>query len=113
MGHDDPSLGGLAAAGHDRRPARLVHVEAVAHHGRLNRKIEPGAAEPQHLLDVRVLEEQLARQLVVLLVERPAGDQYPYFHQRNSACSAAVFSSAYSACSPPVFSSPYSPSSPP
>ena len=58
-----------------RRAAGVVEVQAVDHHHRLDRDVEPAAAAAEHLADVRVAEEQPAGQLVVLLVERAAGDQ--------------------------------------
>ena len=69
---------GCRAARHDRRPARVVHVEAVDHHRGLDPTRRRAAPEPQHLRHVRVAEEQPPGQLVVLLVERAAGDEDAY-----------------------------------
>ena len=75
VGDDDRPLRARAAALDDRRAAGVVHVEAVDHHHGLDRDVQPRPPEPQHLADVRVAEEQPAGQLVVLLVERAAGDE--------------------------------------
>ena len=75
VGDDDRSLRAGAAPFDDARPAGVVHVQAVDHHHGLDRDVEPRSPEPQHLADVGVAEEQPAGQLVVLLVERAAGDQ--------------------------------------
>ena len=75
VGDDDAGFRRIAAAPDDVGAAALVEVEAVDHHHGLDRDVEPAPAALQHLLDVRVLEEETAGELVVLLVERAAGHE--------------------------------------
>ena len=53
----------------------VVEVEAVDHHRRVEPDVDATAPEPKHLRHVRVAKEQTAGELVVLLVERAAGDE--------------------------------------
>src|SRR6185436_14145594 len=77
---DEAGFRRIAAATDDVGAAALVEVEAVDHHYGLDRHVDPAPAAIQHLLDVRVLEKETAGELVVLLVERAAGHQYPDRH---------------------------------
>ena len=51
------------------------HVQAVDHHEGLDGDLEAAAAEAEHVVEVGALEEQLAGELVVFLVEGAAGDE--------------------------------------
>ena len=73
----DPRLGRPPALVDDARAVGGGHLEAVDHHQRGDRHVDARSPEPQHLGQMRVLEEQRAVQLVVLLVERAAGDEDP------------------------------------
>lgn len=75
VGDDNPGLRrGFAMAGDD--PAVVAgHLKAVDHHQGAHVHIQQAAPEPQHLGQVRILEEELARKLVVLLVKSSAGDK--------------------------------------
>ena len=71
--------GGAALLG-DQFAVFVGHVEAVDHHQRAN--VHPHATTTQlkHLLEVGVLEVEFSRKLVVFLVERAAGYEYPDIH---------------------------------
>ena len=64
-----------AAALDDPSASGVVELQAVDHHHRLDGDVEPAAAAAEHLLHVGVTEEEPAGELVVLLVERAAGDE--------------------------------------
>jgi len=51
------------------------HVERIDHHQGPDLDLEARPPQPEHLGDVRVLEEEVSGELVVLLVERPPGDE--------------------------------------
>ena len=59
----------------DQPPVVAGHLKAVDHHQRADVDLQMAAAEMQHLGDMRVLEVQLAGELVVFLVEGSPGGQ--------------------------------------
>jgi hypothetical protein len=79
----DLVLRGLAAVLEDQPAIRVRHLEAVDHHQRADLEREAAAPELQHLVDVRVAEAQPPRDLVVRLVEGPAGDEDADRHRRR------------------------------
>jgi hypothetical protein len=72
---DDLPLLALPAVLRDDLPVGVLHVQAVDHHDRAHVEVQPAAAEPQHLGQVRLGEDQPRVNLVVFLVERAAGDE--------------------------------------
>src|SRR5204863_9826701 len=76
----DLRLRRLAAGLEDHAAIGVAHVETVDHHHRAHGEVEMTAPELQHLVEVGVAEEELAAELVVLLVEGPAGHQHPDRH---------------------------------
>ena len=80
MSDEDLLLFGLEAMSEDDLPVFIRHLQAVHHHQRADVDIHLAASELQHLVDMRVLEEELAVKLVVLFVECPAGDEYSNPH---------------------------------
>src|ERR1017187_2813518 len=78
-----PSTADVAAVG-------IGHLQAVDHHEGFDLHFQQAPAETQHVAGMRALEEQLAVQLVVFLVEGAAGDEEADgFHSRVGSSSIA------------------------
>src|ERR1017187_5778080 len=78
-----PSTADVAAVG-------IGHLQAVDHHEGFDLHFQQAPAETQHVAGMRALEEQLAVQLVVFLVEGAAGDEdADGFHSRVGSSSIA------------------------
>src|SRR5208283_4075022 len=63
------------ASAQDHAAMLTGHLQAVDNQQGLDVHIQPAAAQAEHIVEMRLLKEQLPGQLVVLLVESAAGDQ--------------------------------------
>jgi hypothetical protein len=75
VGDDDPCLRRRFAMTGDDPAIVAGHLQAVDHHQRPHVDIQQTAPEPEHFEQMRVLEKELAIQLVVFLVESSARDK--------------------------------------
>ena len=56
VGDDDATFGGGGAALQDQLAVGIGHLQAVDHHEGFDRDVEPAAAQPQHVGEVRSLK---------------------------------------------------------
>ena len=85
---DDEKAAVADGSRHGIEQALQVHERQAAGPMHAHRDVHTRASEPKHLGNMCVPERQRARELVVLLVERSAGDEYPN-HLTGSSSSPA------------------------